>query len=175
MKIANISVAKQVPASYFLIKNVDDLLEYQEFLNKEMEISMVRVMRSEVRPERWNHILRSDSHGDSVLMHSYLKCHIQGGSPLLTATFYFNKKLMLLKNIYLTEKLLLSIKREVIVFLITTHKFFPLMNISLFLKIFTISEKTLKSLILKMTLHLKNALWLISKSKMIPTLHTFLI
>lgn len=98
MKVANISVFSQSPSDYFMIENIDDLIEYQEILNGELEESFHKIMTSSVDPRKWNHLLNENSQGDTTIAHSIIKCEAEGGNPLLKAPALAQQKIDRIKE-----------------------------------------------------------------------------
>ncbi|ASV44343.1 hypothetical protein PBI_SCTP2_328 [Salicola phage SCTP-2] len=87
MKLASVHYhCDNTTTENIMIENTDDLIEYQEYLNKKLEDSMVRIFKSNVRPDRWNHLCRKKNHGDSIMAHSIIKSEtFSGDNPLLKA------------------------------------------------------------------------------------------
>ena len=98
MKVANISVLNQTPSDYFMIENIDDIIEYQEMLNGELEESFHKIMTSSVEPRKWNHLLNENSQGDTTIAHSIIKCEAEGGNPLLKAPALAQQKIDRIKQ-----------------------------------------------------------------------------
>lgn len=98
MKIANISVLNQNPCNYFMLQNIDDLIEYQELLNGELEESFHKIITSSVEPRKWSHLLNENSQGDTTIAHSILKCEAEGGNPLLKAPALAQQKINRIKQ-----------------------------------------------------------------------------
>jgi len=81
---------KNVP--YILIEHIDALLEYKKHVGEELSKTITRVLRSNVKPERWDHLLWGKNLGDSALMMGLQTCNIMGGNPLIKSGELLDEK-----------------------------------------------------------------------------------
>lgn len=81
-------------APYMLISNIDDLIEYKEVVGEALSNSITNVLRSNVAPEKWDHLLWGKNLGDSSLLAGLLDCNINGGNPLFRSGEIVDQKMI---------------------------------------------------------------------------------
>lgn len=77
---------------YTMLENIDDLLEYQESINRKVTETISRLLRSDGGPERWDHMIGRDDEG-GVMSAAIATANIRGGNPVYLAGELVNEKL----------------------------------------------------------------------------------
>lgn len=73
------TLAQKIP--YMLIENFDDLAEYSETLGRGVDRTISRLMRSDVKIERWDHMIGKND-PDGVMGGAIVTAQFKGTNPL---------------------------------------------------------------------------------------------
>ncbi len=80
-------------ADYVLLENIDDVLEYAEHHCSDVETAAARMIKSNLPPERFDHLASSDSIGQLIAGAVY-KTQMNGGSSILEIGVMADEKIL---------------------------------------------------------------------------------
>lgn len=108
MKTVTVADPLQGEYQMTLIEDLDDVRQYANILNDDVEDTLHRIVSSKVNPDRWDHMITKDE-GGTVLAASLIKAEAQGTNPLFEALPLADSKIRsILKFITDGEKVLVN-------------------------------------------------------------------